>query len=93
MLGNPDDVGMDEDYDACDLENWFLAIQSADGQVVVPSFHRPGILRADLTDPSYPTTPSRPTVGTIGGTPRPTRRPASCGPAGSTATRRSPSPT
>jgi hypothetical protein len=42
MLGNPDDVGMDEDYDACDLENWFLAIQSADGQVVVPSFHRPG---------------------------------------------------
>jgi hypothetical protein len=37
-------VSMDEDYDACDLENWFLAIQSADGQVVVPSFHRPGIL-------------------------------------------------
>ncbi len=37
---------MDEDYDACDLENWFLAIQSADGQVVVPSFHRPGILTA-----------------------------------------------
>jgi hypothetical protein len=41
---NPDTQGMDEDYDACDLENWFLAIQSADGQVVVPSFHRPGIL-------------------------------------------------
>lgn len=37
-------AGMDESYDACDLENWFLAIQSADGQVVVPSFHRPGIL-------------------------------------------------
>jgi len=36
--------GMDEDYDACDLENWFLAIQSADGQVVIPSFHRPGIV-------------------------------------------------
>ena len=35
---------MDEDYDACDLENWFLALQSADGQVVIPSFHRPGIL-------------------------------------------------
>ena len=35
-------VHMDEDYDACDLENWFLAIQSADGQVVIPSFHRPG---------------------------------------------------
>src|SRR5579875_1525334 len=38
-------VGMDEDYDACDLENWFLAIQSADGQVMIPSFHRPGIVR------------------------------------------------
>ncbi len=45
--GAPDAVGMDEDYDACDLENWFLAIQSADGQVIVPSFHRPGILRYD----------------------------------------------
>src|SRR5262249_9415363 len=38
-LGDPDSVGMDEDYDACDLENWFLAIQSADGQVIIPSFH------------------------------------------------------
>ncbi len=37
---------MDEDYDACDLENWFLALQSADGQVMIPSFHRPGILTA-----------------------------------------------
>ena len=45
--GDPDAVGMDEDYDACDLENWFLAIQSADGQVIIPSFHRPGILRYD----------------------------------------------
>ena len=43
---DPDSIGMDEDYDACDLENWFLAIQSADGQVVIPSFHRPGILMA-----------------------------------------------
>ena len=41
---DPDAIGMDEDYDACDLENWFLAIQSADGQVMIPSFHRPGIL-------------------------------------------------
>ncbi len=46
--GDPDAVGMDEDYDACDLENWFLAIQSADGQVVIPSFHRPAIIRYDL---------------------------------------------
>jgi hypothetical protein len=46
-LGDPDSVGMDEDYDACDLENWFLAIQSADGHVMIPSFHRPGILTAD----------------------------------------------
>ena len=42
----PTPIGMDEDYDACDLENWFLAIQSADGQVMIPSFHRPGILTA-----------------------------------------------
>jgi hypothetical protein len=42
--GNPSQVGMDEDYDACDLENWFLAIQSADGSVIIPSFHRPSIL-------------------------------------------------
>ena len=39
---SPNSVGMDEDYDACDLENWFLAIQSADGQMMIPSFHRPG---------------------------------------------------
>ncbi len=39
---------MDEDYDACDLENWYLALQSADGQVMIPSFHRPGIIRYDL---------------------------------------------
>ena len=48
-LGDPDTVGMDEDYDACDLENWFLAIQSADGQIMIPSFHRPGILSANPT--------------------------------------------
>ena len=47
QAGDPDAVGMDEDYDACDLENWFLAIQSADGQVIIPSFHRPGIIRYD----------------------------------------------
>ncbi len=47
-LGDPDVLGMDEDYDAADLDNWFLALQSADGAVVIPSFHRPGILsRAD----------------------------------------------
>jgi len=51
--GDPNVVGMDEDYDACDLENWFLAIQSADGKAIVPSFHRPGILtQADWTSPS-----------------------------------------
>ncbi len=44
---SPNQIGMDEDYDACDLDNWFLAIQSADGQVVIPSFHRPGIIRHD----------------------------------------------
>lgn len=43
----PDTTGMDEDYDAVDLENWFLAMQSADGQVMIPSFHRPAAIRID----------------------------------------------
>jgi large repetitive protein len=43
-IGDPNFVGMDEDYDAADLENWFMALQSADGTVSIPSFHRPGIL-------------------------------------------------
>ena len=33
---------MDEDYDAPDNENWFLALKSADSSVILPSFHRPG---------------------------------------------------
>jgi hypothetical protein len=45
--GVPSTVGMDEDYDACDLENWFLAIQSGDGRIVMPSFHRPAAVRYD----------------------------------------------
>ena len=49
-LGATGVVGMDEDYDACDLENWFLAIQSADGQVMIPSFHRPAIIRVDVNN-------------------------------------------
>ena len=40
-------MGMDEDYDAADLENWFLAMQSADGSVMIPSFHRPSAIRND----------------------------------------------
>ena len=56
----PGAVGMDEDYDACDLENWFLAIQSADGQVMIPSFHRPGIIRHD---PNNPNNQLRPRLG------------------------------
>ncbi|MBV8610145.1 MAG: hypothetical protein JO034_22130, partial [Singulisphaera sp.] len=59
---NPDVIAMDEDYDACDLENWFLAIQSADGQVIIPSFHRPGILRADPSTQTYPNDPPSTTV-------------------------------
>ena len=51
----PNFVGMDEDYDACDLENWFLAIQSADGQVMIPSFHRPAIIRNDSAVNNPPT--------------------------------------
>ena len=55
--GNPNSWAMDEDYDACDLENWFLAIQSADGQVMIPSFHRPAIIRNDtaVNAPNPPT--------------------------------------
>jgi hypothetical protein len=49
-IGDPNAVAMDEDYDACDLENFFLAIQSADGNVIMPSFYRPGII-ASSTDP------------------------------------------
>ncbi len=45
---SPNAVGMDEDYDAVDLENWFLAMQSADGSVIIPSFHRPAAIRIDL---------------------------------------------
>ncbi|MFO0956958.1 MAG: hypothetical protein U0800_05755 [Isosphaeraceae bacterium] len=47
-------VPMDEDYDACDLENMFLAIESADSSVVIPSFHRPSIIRYQVN----PTNPS-----------------------------------
>ena len=53
-LGDPSFIGMDEDYDACDLENWFLAIQSADGQVTIPSFHRPGIISRAVGSTSFP---------------------------------------
>ena len=53
-VGGPNSVGMDEDYDACDLENWFLAIQSADGQVMIPSFHRPANVRFDPTNTNNP---------------------------------------
>ena len=45
---SPNTTGMDEDYDAVDLENWFLAMQSADGSVMIPSFHRPAAIRIDL---------------------------------------------
>ena len=48
-IGNPNLAGMDEDYDAVDLENWFLAMQSADGSVIIPSFHRPAAIRIDST--------------------------------------------
>jgi hypothetical protein len=52
LPSNPDLTvapGLDEDYDAADLENWFLALQSADASITLPSFHRPGILRYDMS--------------------------------------------
>ena len=54
-VNGPNSVGMDEDYDAVDLENWFLAMQSADGSVMIPSFHRPAAIRNDSTLATYPT--------------------------------------
>jgi hypothetical protein len=48
--GQPNLIGMDEDYDAADLENWFLAMQSADGSVMIPSFHRPAAIRVDTAN-------------------------------------------
>ncbi len=61
LPSNPDlpiAPGLDEDYDAADLENWFLALQSADGSITLPSFHRPGILRYDMStfNPQAPAT-------------------------------------
>ena len=67
LFGDPDAIGMDEDYDACDLENWYLALQSADGQVMIPSFHRPGILTAlDWTNTYLSTnTPAQNALGVM----------------------------
>lgn len=45
---DPGNAPMDEDYDAPDLENWFLSIQSADGSIELPSFHRPAVVRRQL---------------------------------------------
>jgi len=50
---SPNTTGMDEDYDAVDLENWFLAMQSADGSVIIPSFHRPAAIRIDPANGYY----------------------------------------
>jgi len=55
---DPNNVGMDEDYDAPDLENWFLALQSADGSIVIPSFHRPGIIDNTATTGDWATNPN-----------------------------------
>jgi len=40
----------------CDLENWFMAVQSADGQGDDSLFHRPGIIRYDPNNGTAPTT-------------------------------------
>ncbi len=51
---NPSYVSMDEDYDAVDAENQFLALQTADGSVAVPSFHRPNTIVYDPTNSTVP---------------------------------------
>ncbi len=43
---------LDEDYDAPDTENWFMAMKSADGQVVIPSFFRPWTIAYDPQSPA-----------------------------------------
>ena len=53
FVASPNAAGMDEDYDAVDLENWFLAMQSADGSVMIPSFHRPAAIRIDIANGYY----------------------------------------
>lgn len=37
--------GYDEDYDYPDHNNMFLAMERADGQIIIPSFHRPHLIR------------------------------------------------
>ena len=96
---SPNAVGMDEDYDAVDLENWFLAMQSADGQVIIPSFHRPAAIRQQYD----PTTghlivddwrrQADTTVAPLSTGPGPIRPRASFDPATPTATTRRHSPT
>ena len=52
LPANPDLAAapaLDEDYDAVDLENWFLALQSADGSITLPSFYRPGIVQYNMS--------------------------------------------
>lgn len=36
--------GFDEDYDYPDQNNMFLALERADGTILIPSFHRPGLI-------------------------------------------------
>ncbi|MFO0949346.1 MAG: hypothetical protein U1D30_26110 [Planctomycetota bacterium] len=43
--GNPDFFGYDEDYDYPDFNNMFLAMERADGQIILPSFHRPHLIK------------------------------------------------
>lgn len=38
-------VGYDEDYDYPDWNNMFLAMERSDGRILMPSFHRPQLLR------------------------------------------------
>ena len=91
-LEHPNSVGMDEDYDAADLENWFLAMQSADGSVIIPSFHRPSAIRIDTGDIRLSTTGAVP-PNTAQPTTGPTRPRGSSAPAPPTATTRRRSPT
>ena len=91
---SPNTTGMDEDYDAVDLENWFLAMQSADGSVIIPSFHRPAAIRIDPNAANgHLRLGTAPNAALARRRPGPTRPRGSSAPGRPTATTRRPSPT
>ena len=62
-LWEPDhaDAMLNEDYDAVDFQNMFMAMQLADGTTPIPSFHRPSLIKYWMNKASVtPTGPGTP---------------------------------